>query len=81
MACYAEDCGFQMLNEDEIVTSCKKNPTLSTIKRMKTRATATKIARVYRHRWQQLWNGTNNNQSAVLLNYCCSRESELAAKK
>ncbi|GFT68905.1 hypothetical protein TNCV_1804371 [Trichonephila clavipes] len=23
-----------------------------------------------------VWSGTNNNQSAVLLNYCCSRESE-----
>ncbi|GFS89685.1 hypothetical protein TNCV_3787271 [Trichonephila clavipes] len=24
----------------------------------------------------ELWSGTNNNQSAVLLNNCCSRESE-----
>ncbi|GFU89224.1 uncharacterized protein TNCV_2896721 [Trichonephila clavipes] len=39
MACDAEDCGFQMLNDDEIVTSRKKNPTLSTIKQMKTRTT------------------------------------------
>ncbi|GFW68780.1 uncharacterized protein TNCV_3639951 [Trichonephila clavipes] len=48
MACGAEDCGFQMLNDDEIVTSCKKNPILSTMKRMKTRTTTTtKVARVY----------------------------------
>ncbi|PRD29050.1 UNVERIFIED_CONTAM: hypothetical protein NCL1_30601 [Trichonephila clavipes] len=24
----------------------------------------------------RLWSGTNNNHGAVLLNYCCSRESE-----
>ncbi|GFV53210.1 hypothetical protein TNCV_1065691 [Trichonephila clavipes] len=30
---------------------------------------------------RQLWNGTNNNQSAVLLNYCCSRESETLRRK
>ncbi|GFW93688.1 uncharacterized protein TNCV_4542151 [Trichonephila clavipes] len=48
MACTAEDCGFQMLNDDEIVTSCKKNPTLSMMKRIKTRTTTTtKVARVH----------------------------------
>ncbi|GFT72975.1 uncharacterized protein TNCV_1976761 [Trichonephila clavipes] len=48
MECDAEDCGFQMLNDDEIVTSFKKNPTLWTMKRMKTRTTTTtKVARVH----------------------------------
>ncbi|GFW66263.1 uncharacterized protein TNCV_1711621 [Trichonephila clavipes] len=42
MACDAEDCGFQMLDDDEIVT-CKKNPTLSTMKRMKTRTTQQRL--------------------------------------
>ncbi|GFT40501.1 uncharacterized protein TNCV_3790611 [Trichonephila clavipes] len=50
MACDAEDCGFQMLNDDEIVTSenFEKNSTLSTMKQMKTRiTTTTKVARVH----------------------------------
>ncbi|GFW42149.1 uncharacterized protein TNCV_1206051 [Trichonephila clavipes] len=47
MACDAEDCGFQMLNEDDIVTSVKKRiPTMSTMKRMKARTTTTKVPRV-----------------------------------
>ncbi|PRD27211.1 UNVERIFIED_CONTAM: hypothetical protein NCL1_36008 [Trichonephila clavipes] len=36
-----------MLNDDEIVTSCKKNPILLTMKRMKTRTTTTKVTRVH----------------------------------
>ncbi|GFX27619.1 jerky-like protein [Trichonephila clavipes] len=40
MACDAVDCGFQMLNEDEIVTFVK-NRILSTMKRMKTRTSST----------------------------------------
>ncbi|GFW44517.1 uncharacterized protein TNCV_4389761 [Trichonephila clavipes] len=48
MACDAEDCGFQMLNDDGIMICCKKNPTLLTMKRMKTRTTTTtKAARVH----------------------------------
>ncbi|GFY31771.1 hypothetical protein TNCV_4200801 [Trichonephila clavipes] len=38
---YDAECGFQMLNDDKIVTSVQKNPTLSTIKRMKMRTTTT----------------------------------------
>ncbi|GFV94015.1 hypothetical protein TNCV_3573681 [Trichonephila clavipes] len=30
---------------------------------------------------KQLWGGTNNNQSDVVLNYCCSRESETLHQK
>ncbi|GFV79374.1 hypothetical protein TNCV_1903461 [Trichonephila clavipes] len=30
---------------------------------------------------EPLWSSTNNNQSAVLLNYCCSRESETLQRK
>ncbi|GFU91133.1 hypothetical protein TNCV_4924641 [Trichonephila clavipes] len=29
------------------------------------------IVRIVHLRLRQLWSGTNNNQSAVLLNYCC----------
>ncbi|GFU43048.1 uncharacterized protein TNCV_3141621 [Trichonephila clavipes] len=49
MTCDAEDSGFQMLNDDEIVTfPYKKNPNLLKMKRMKTRTTtAMKVARVY----------------------------------
>ncbi|GFW82894.1 nephrin [Trichonephila clavipes] len=47
MACDAEDCGFQMLNDDEIVTSVQENPTLLAMKRMKKRTTTTKVARVH----------------------------------
>ncbi|PRD21910.1 UNVERIFIED_CONTAM: hypothetical protein NCL1_50513 [Trichonephila clavipes] len=86
MACDAENCGFQMLNNDKIMNSCKKNPTLSTMKRMKTRATTeTKVARVHQMLTRflcktQLQSDTNNNQSAVILSYCCSRESETLRK-
>ncbi|GFW38224.1 uncharacterized protein TNCV_3839521 [Trichonephila clavipes] len=48
MACDAEDCEFQVLIDDEIVSSmCKKNPTLSTMKRMKTKTKTMKVARVH----------------------------------
>ncbi|GFU40970.1 hypothetical protein TNCV_4645491 [Trichonephila clavipes] len=67
---------------------CEKIPTLLTMKRMNTRTTTTttKIAKVHQMlthflRWRQLWSSTNNNQSAVLLNYCCSRELDLAARQ
>ncbi|GFX54376.1 transposable element Tcb2 transposase [Trichonephila clavipes] len=41
MTCDTEDSGFQMLNDDEILTSCKKNPILLMRKRMKTSTTRT----------------------------------------
>ncbi|GFV82259.1 uncharacterized protein TNCV_2791571 [Trichonephila clavipes] len=48
MACNAEDCGFQMLNDGDIVTSVQEEFTLSTMKRMKSRTTTiTKVARVH----------------------------------
>ncbi|GFU64036.1 uncharacterized protein TNCV_246131 [Trichonephila clavipes] len=88
MACDAKDYGCQMLNDDEIVTIVQEEsyrPTLSTMKRMKTRTTTTKEARVYqilvRFLSYRLWSGTNNNQSAVLLTYCCSRESDTLERK
>ncbi|GFX19366.1 uncharacterized protein TNCV_3015051 [Trichonephila clavipes] len=82
MACNAEDCGFQMLNDDKFVICVKEESDLSTIKWMKTRATTTmKVARIPQIlkrflRYKRLWSSTNNNRSAVLFNYCCSRESE-----
>ncbi|GFV69997.1 hypothetical protein TNCV_5074621 [Trichonephila clavipes] len=45
MACDAEDCGFQMLNDDEFVTSVQEE--LSTMKQMKTRTATTKVAMVH----------------------------------
>ncbi|PRD32134.1 UNVERIFIED_CONTAM: hypothetical protein NCL1_21401 [Trichonephila clavipes] len=48
MACDAEDCGLQMLNDDEIVTSVEEVCDPATMKRMKTRTTtATNVARVH----------------------------------
>ncbi|PRD27833.1 UNVERIFIED_CONTAM: hypothetical protein NCL1_34248 [Trichonephila clavipes] len=48
MECDAKDCAFQMLNDDETVTSVQEEPDpLSTMKRMKTRPTTTmKVAMV-----------------------------------
>ncbi|GFV26669.1 hypothetical protein TNCV_4059891 [Trichonephila clavipes] len=64
-----------------LCSPCKKNPTLSTMKRMKTRTiTTTKVARV--HQIADAFSALETvmerykQQSAVLLNYCCSRESE-----
>ncbi|GFX82699.1 uncharacterized protein TNCV_1193741 [Trichonephila clavipes] len=87
MACDAEDCGFQMLNDDEIVTSVQEESDLVDDERMKTRTTTTtKVARVHQRLtpflcYRHLWSGTYNNQSAILLNYCCSRESETLQRK
>ncbi|GFU64001.1 hypothetical protein TNCV_245791 [Trichonephila clavipes] len=51
-----------------------------------TRTTTMKEARVHQMlarflRYRQPRSGTNNNQSAVLLNYCCSRESDTLQRK
>ncbi|GFT32730.1 uncharacterized protein TNCV_2641391 [Trichonephila clavipes] len=43
MACDAEDCGFQMLNDDVIVTSVQEESDLPTMKRMNTRKTTMKV--------------------------------------
>ncbi|GFX47424.1 uncharacterized protein TNCV_1734111 [Trichonephila clavipes] len=45
MACDAKDCGFQMLNDDEIVTSIQEDSDSVDMKRMKTRTTTTKVVR------------------------------------
>ncbi|GFW99164.1 uncharacterized protein TNCV_3009321 [Trichonephila clavipes] len=71
MACDTEDCGFQMLNDDEILTSVQEESTLSTMKRMKTRTTTTKVARVHQMltrflRLRQLWSG-DGRQSGLLI--------------
>ncbi|PRD18459.1 UNVERIFIED_CONTAM: hypothetical protein NCL1_60479 [Trichonephila clavipes] len=47
MACDAKDCGFQMLNDDEIVTSIQEDSDSVDMKRMKTRTTTTKVVRGY----------------------------------
>ncbi|GFT37303.1 hypothetical protein TNCV_1127281 [Trichonephila clavipes] len=75
--------GFQMLNDDGIVTSLHEvsNPVdhetdddednNNNNESSKAPSNADSFSAL-----RQLWRGTNNNQSAVLLNYCCSRESE-----
>ncbi|GFT09624.1 cGMP-inhibited 3',5'-cyclic phosphodiesterase A [Trichonephila clavipes] len=71
-----------MLNDDEIVTSvqAESDPVDDeTDKDEDNNNESSKgqmLARFLRYR--QLWSGTNNNQSAVLFNYCCSRESGAA---
>ncbi|GFV79763.1 uncharacterized protein TNCV_1725881 [Trichonephila clavipes] len=47
MACDAEDYGFQMLNDGEIMTSVQEeSDSLSTMKQMRTTTTA-KVAKLY----------------------------------
>ncbi|GFT11884.1 hypothetical protein TNCV_1923921 [Trichonephila clavipes] len=81
MACDAEYCGFQMLNEDKIVTSVQEkfdhvddetDEDEDNIENSKSPSNADAFSALE----TALWGDTNNNQSAVLLNYCCSRESE-----
>ncbi|GFT26043.1 uncharacterized protein TNCV_2332341 [Trichonephila clavipes] len=81
IACDAEDYGFQMLNDDEIVTSVQEESNPVDDETVEDEDNTTKVARVHQMlthflRYRQPWSSTNNNHSAVLLNYCCSRESE-----
>ncbi|GFY30234.1 uncharacterized protein TNCV_3091411 [Trichonephila clavipes] len=86
MACDAEDCGFQMLNDDGIVTFVQEesdpvddetvedednnndesSKDLSNVDAFSALETAME--------WYE-------QQNAVLLNYCCSRESETLKRK
>ncbi|GFT08708.1 uncharacterized protein TNCV_662631 [Trichonephila clavipes] len=80
MACDAEDCGFQMLNDDEIVTSVQEesdpvddetdedNDNNNESSKGPSNADAFSALQTAIEWYEQ--------QSAVLLNYCCSRESE-----
>ncbi|GFU89620.1 uncharacterized protein TNCV_4599331 [Trichonephila clavipes] len=87
MACDAEDCGFQMLNDDEIVTSVREefdpvddetdeDEDNNNNESSKGPSNADAFSAL-----ETVMDGTNNNQSGVLLNYCCSRESEIAQRK
>ncbi|GFU80791.1 hypothetical protein TNCV_515181 [Trichonephila clavipes] len=80
MACDAEDCGFQMLNDDQNVTSVQEesDPVDDEMdedeyidnESSKCPSNADAFSAM---EWYE-------QQSAVLINYCCSRESDLAAK-
>ncbi|GFX46892.1 hypothetical protein TNCV_4040371 [Trichonephila clavipes] len=83
MAYDAKDCGFQMLNDDEIVTSMQEESDLIVDETDEdeednnNESSKGPLNSVL----EQLCSGTNNSQSAVPLNYCCSRESETLQRK
>ncbi|GFT38277.1 hypothetical protein TNCV_2585081, partial [Trichonephila clavipes] len=91
MAYDAEDRGFQMLNGEEVVTFVQEEsePVDDATDEDEDNNNGSRDiveARVHQMltrflRWRQLWSGTNNNQSVVLFNYCCSRESETLQRK
>ncbi|GFW89817.1 uncharacterized protein TNCV_2424741 [Trichonephila clavipes] len=85
MACDAEDCGFQTLNDDEIVTSGQEESdpfddetdededNSNESSKGPSNADAFSALETAMEWYEQ--------QSAVLLNYCCSRESETLQRK
>ncbi|GFY16547.1 hypothetical protein TNCV_735741 [Trichonephila clavipes] len=86
MAYDAEDWGFQILNNDEIVTSVQEESDFVDDETDEDEDNNNESSKVHQMltrflHWRQLWSGTNNNQSAVLLNYCCSRESKTLQRK
>ncbi|GFU98171.1 cytochrome P450 2J3 [Trichonephila clavipes] len=87
VACEAEDCGFQMLNDDEIEIFVQEESDPiddetdedegnNNNESSKGPSNADVFSAL-----ETAWSGTNNNQSAVLLNNCCSRESETLQRK
>ncbi|GFX26881.1 uncharacterized protein TNCV_1840531 [Trichonephila clavipes] len=83
MAYNAEDCGFQMLYGDEFVMSVQEesdpvddetdeNEDNNSNESSKGPFNADAFSAL-----ETAMEYTNNNQSAFLLNYCCSRESEI----
>ncbi|GFY25262.1 hypothetical protein TNCV_2483821 [Trichonephila clavipes] len=73
MACDAEDCGFQMPNDDEIVTSNEEesdpvgdetDDDKDNHNNESSKGLSNADTRFLR--WRQLWSGTNNNQSAIV---------------
>ncbi|GFS83541.1 uncharacterized protein TNCV_66821 [Trichonephila clavipes] len=78
MACDAEDCGFQMLNDDEIVTSVQEesDPADDEKDEYEENNNESSKGPSNADTFSAFRSGTNYNQSAVLLNYCCSRKSE-----
>ncbi|GFY19884.1 uncharacterized protein TNCV_2145771 [Trichonephila clavipes] len=81
MACDAEGCGFQILNDDEIVTSVQEesdpvddetdeDEDNNNNESSKSPSNADALSAL------ETAMGWYEQQSAVLLNYCCSRESE-----
>ncbi|PRD31681.1 UNVERIFIED_CONTAM: hypothetical protein NCL1_22887 [Trichonephila clavipes] len=86
MACDAEDCKFQMQNDDEIVTSVQEESDPVGHETDEDEENTTKVARVHQMltrilHYRQPWSGRNNNQSSVLFNNCFSRESETKQKR
>ncbi|GFV22083.1 uncharacterized protein TNCV_4527681 [Trichonephila clavipes] len=81
MACEADDCGFQMLNNNEILTSMQEesdpvgDETDEDEDNNNDSSKGPSNADAF-SALQTAMDSTNNNQSAILLNYCCSRESE-----
>ncbi|GFY02865.1 uncharacterized protein TNCV_3507451 [Trichonephila clavipes] len=88
IACDAEDCEFQMLNDDESVTSVQEesNPVADEAdedegsNNNESSKGPTNVDTF--SALEAVWSASNNNQSAVLLNYCCcSRESSVSLQR
>ncbi|GFW13506.1 hypothetical protein TNCV_1209721 [Trichonephila clavipes] len=63
MACDAEVCRFQMLNDDEIVTSMQESDSVDDETDEDEKKTTTKVAKVHQiltRFLRKLWSGTNN---------------------
>ncbi|GFU77070.1 hypothetical protein TNCV_1701521 [Trichonephila clavipes] len=85
MVCDAEDCEFQMLNDDVIVTSVQEesDPADDEKDEYEENNNESSKGPSNADTFSAFRSGTNYNQSAVLLNYCCSRKSgdRIAKKK
>ncbi|GFW11419.1 hypothetical protein TNCV_3809381 [Trichonephila clavipes] len=78
MACDAENCGFQMLNHDEIVTSVQEefDPVDNETDEDEDNNNESSKCPSNANAFSAL-----ETTSCVLLNYCCSRESATLQRK
>ncbi|GFX72910.1 uncharacterized protein TNCV_1698071 [Trichonephila clavipes] len=85
MACDAEDCGFQMLNDGEIATSVQEesDPVDDEMDEDESNNNESTKDPSNDDAFSVLETATEwyEQQSAVLLNYCRSRESETLQRK
>ncbi|GFV29678.1 uncharacterized protein TNCV_330441 [Trichonephila clavipes] len=85
MACDAEHCGFQMLNDDEIAISAQEesDPIDDETDEDENNNNESSKGPSNADAFSALKTAMEwyEKQSAVLLNYCCSRESETLQRK
>ncbi|GFX25409.1 hypothetical protein TNCV_1423931 [Trichonephila clavipes] len=87
MACDAEDSGFQMLNDDNTVTSVQEesdpvNDETEEDKANNNNESSKDLSNIdASSALETAIEWYDNNQSAILLSYYCSRESETLQRK